>query len=123
MGRRKVVTYLGTSKDVRKKIKEADCIVLPSYYREGVPRTLIESASMGKPIITTDNVGCRDIVKDGYNGYLAEPKSVKSLVEKIDKFLKLSKENRKPLGENGRTKVIEEFDEKIVIEKYLKELI
>lgn len=119
----KIVTYLGTSKDVREEIKEANCIVLPSYYREGVPRTLIESASMAKPIITTDNVGCRDIVDDGYNGYLAEPKNVESLVEKIEEFLKLSKEKRTSLGENGRSKAINEFDEKIVIEKYLRELV
>ena len=117
-----ILNYLGTSKDVRQEIKNSDCIVLPSYYREGVPRTLIESAAMAKPIITTDNVGCRDIVEDDYNGFLCEPKNVESLVGKIENFLRLSEKERNFLGENGRVKVEMEFDEKIVIEKYLNEI-
>ena len=75
---------------------------------------------MGKPILTTDNVGCRDIVEDGYNGYLAKPNDVDSMVEIIERFLKLSEDERKVMGENGRKKVLKEFDEKIVINKYLK---
>ena len=75
---------------------------------------------MGKPILTTDNVGCRDIVKDGYNGYLAKPNDVESMTEVIEKFLNLTDEGRKTLGENGRKKAVEEFDEKIVIDKYLE---
>ena len=67
---------MGTSKDVRNEIKKVDVIIFPSFYREGVPRSLIEAAAMGKPILTTDNVGCRDIVEDGYNGYLAKPNDV-----------------------------------------------
>lgn len=116
------IKYLGTSKDVREQIKECDCIIFPSYYREGVPRSLIEGASMGKPIITTDNVGCRDIVEDGYNGFLAKPKNIQSLISKIEKFISLSEVEREQLGNNGREKVEKEFDEKIVIEKYLKEI-
>lgn len=114
------IKYLGTSKDVRHEIKKVDCIIFPSYYREGVPRSLIESASMGKPILTTDNVGCRDIVEDGYNGYLAKPNDVNSMVEIVERFLKLSEDERKVMGENGRKKVLKEFDEKIVINKYLR---
>lgn len=117
-----IVSYLGLSDDVREQIKEADCVVLPSKYREGVPKTLIEAAAMEKPIITTDNVGCRDIVEDGHNGFLCKPKSVESLVRKIEYFLKLSEENRDVLGKNGRIKVEREFDEKIVIEKYFEEI-
>jgi len=117
-----IINYLGTSEDVRHEIKKSDCIILPSYYREGVPRTLIEAASMGKPIITTDNVGCRDIVENGYNGFLCQPKNSDSLIEKIKKFIELSTEERNVLGKNGRGKVKKEFDEKIVIEKYLREL-
>ena len=75
---------------------------------------------MGKPILTTDNVGCRDIVEDGYNGYLAKPNDVNSMVEIVERFLKLSEDERKAMGENGRKKVLKEFDEKIVINKYLK---
>ena len=117
------IRYLGTSSDVRNEISQADCIIFPSFYREGVPRSLIESAAMGKSILTTDNVGCRDIVEDGYNGYLAEPKSVESMLEIVDKFLNLSKDQQKRLGENGRKKAVEQFDERIVIESYLNEII
>ena len=77
---------------------------------------------MGKPILTTDNVGCRDIVEDGYNGYLAKPNDVESMVEVVEKFLKLTVEERDVLGKNGRKKAVEEFDEKIVIDKYIKEI-
>lgn len=114
------IRYIGTSKDVRNEIKEADCIIFPSYYREGVPRSLIESAAMGKPILTTDNVGCRDIVEDGYNGYLAKPNDINSMVEIVEKFINLSEKDQKNLGNNGRIKVVKEFDEKIVINKYLR---
>lgn len=117
-----IIKYLGTSQDVRNEIKEADCIVFPSYYREGVPRALIESAAMGKPIITTDNVGCRDIVEDGYNGFLCEKKNPLDLVEKIEKFLNLTEKEKSILGENGRDKVEREFNEIIVINKYLDEI-
>lgn len=114
------IRYIGTSKDVRQEIKEADCIIFPSFYREGVPRSLIESASMGKPILTTDNVGCRDIVEDGYNGYLAKPNDIINMVEIVEKFLNLDENKQREMGNNGREKVVKEFDEKIVINKYLK---
>lgn len=114
------IKYIGTSKDVTEQIKNADCIIFPSYYREGVPRSLIESAAMGKPIITTNNVGCKDIVQDKYNGFLSEPKDVQGMVENIKKFLKLSTEERKQLGINGRKKVEKEFDVNIVVDKYLE---
>lgn len=114
------IKYLGTSKDVRKEIKECDCILFPSYYREGVPRSLIESAAMAKPIITTDNVGCKDIVNEGYNGFLAKPKDLNSLIEKIEKVLTMTKEELDQLGINGRMKAEKEFDEKIVIQKYIE---
>lgn len=117
-----VIKYLGVTNTIKENIRNADCIILPTYYREGVPRSLIESAAMAKPIITTDNVGCRDIVEDGYNGFLAKPKNVESLVEKIEQFLTLNMEKRIHLGENGREKVEEEFDVNIIIEKYLNEL-
>lgn len=116
------IRYLGTSKDVRNEIKQADCIIFPSFYREGVPRSLIEAAAMEKPILTTNNVGCRDIVEDGYNGYLAKPNDVESMAKIVEKFLTLTNEERSKLGKNGRKKVIEEFDEKIVINKYLTEI-
>ena len=113
------INYLGGSDDVRVKISKADSIVLPSFYREGIPRVLLEGASMQKPIITTDNVGCRDVVDDGVNGYLCEVKSAEDLADKMERMLKLTNEERNAMGKAGRRKVMKEFDERIVICKYI----
>ena len=115
-----VVNYLGTSDNVEAEIAQADCMVLPSYYREGVPKSLLEAGAMGKPIVTTDNVGCRETVDDGYNGFICEPRSSESLKDSLNKIIILSHEERLKLGSNSRLKIESEFDERIVIEKYLK---
>lgn len=114
-----IVNYLGTSDSVEKEIAQVDCMVLPSFYREGVPKSLLEACAMGKPIVTTDNVGCRETVDDGINGYLCEPRSTTSLVEKLELMITHSHEQRLDMGQQSRTKVENEFDEKIVINKYL----
>lgn len=113
------ITYLGTSDDVRVEIAQADCIVLPSYYREGTPRTLLEAAAMARPIITTDAVGCREVVDDGVNGYLCKVRDSYDLAEKMERMLLLSQEQRTEMGLRGRAKMVAEFDEQIVIDKYL----
>lgn len=112
-----IVTYLGVSDDVQSVISDYDCIVLPSY-REGLSRVLLEAASMAKPIVTTDVPGCKDVVDDGVNGYLCQVKDAVSLQEAMEKMIALSDEERKEMGRRGREKVIAEFDEKLVIEKY-----
>lgn len=116
------VKYLGSSDDVRVEITDADCVVLPSYYREGTPRILLESASMEKPIITTDNVGCRDVVNNGVNGYICEIRNAKDLAKKMQMMINLSEDDRVAMGEAGREKMIKEYDEKIVINKYLESI-
>ncbi len=115
-----VVNYLGTSDSVEKEIAQVDCMVLPSFYREGVPKSLLEACAMGKPIVTTDNVGCRETVDDGINGYLCEPRSTSSLVEKLELMISQSHEQRLQMGLESRTKVEKEFDEKMVIKRILK---
>ena len=116
------VYYLGSSDDVRVEIAQADCIVLPSFYREGTPRVLLEGASMQKPIITTDNIGCRDVVDDGVNGYLCEVNNAIDLADKMEMMLKLTDEQRNTMGKSGREKIIKDFDEKIVIRKYIESI-
>lgn len=113
-----IVTYLGHTDDVRPFIANVDCVVLPSY-REGTPRTLLEAASMAKPIVTTDTVGCRDVVEDGKTGFLCHVRDAKDLADKLEKMLHLSDEEREKMGELGRQKMIKEYDEKIVIDRYL----
>ena len=116
------VKYLGSSDNVRIEISKADCVVLPSFYREGTPRILLESASMAKPIITTNNVGCRDVVDDGINGYLCEVRNAQDLASKMELMISLPDKDRKTMGEAGREKIVKEFDEEIVINKYLKSI-
>lgn len=112
------VNYLGVSDDVRAEIAMADCIVLPSY-REGTPRTLLEAAAMGRPIVTTDAVGCREVVDDGQNGYLCQPRDAGDLATKMERMLSLTDQQRADMGLCGRAKMVREFDEQIVIRKYL----
>ena len=114
-----VIKYLGKSDNVSEEIAKVDCVVLPSY-REGTPRTLLEAASMAKPIVTTDVPGCRNVVDDGINGYLCEVRNTQDLVNKMEMMLSLSEEERKVMGKAGRKKIVKEFDEKRVINKYLK---
>lgn len=114
----KIINYLGTTNDVPSVIAKCDCLVLPSFYREGIPRTLMEGASMEKPLITTNNVGCKEAVIDGYNGFLCEVQNSKDLTDKMEKFLLLSKEEKERLGKNGRKLMKEKFEDSIVIEKY-----
>lgn len=113
-----LITYLGTSSDVKQQIRNCDAMVLPSIYREGVPRTLIEGAALGKPIITTNNVGCKDTVDDGFNGFLCNPKDSEDLASKLEKFILLSNEEKHQMGLNSRIKAEKEFDEEIIIKKY-----
>lgn len=114
-----VIHYLGVSDNVRKEIARADCIVLPSYYREGTPKTLLEAAAMARPIITTDSVGCRDVVDDGVNGFLCRPKDAVSLADNMVRIITMGRAELESMGLCGREKVERDFDEKIVIEKYL----
>lgn len=113
------VLYLGVSDNVREEIAQADCVVLPSY-REGTPRTLLEAAAMARPIVTTDAVGCREVVDDGINGYLCNPKDASDLADKMERIVSLSHAQRKAMGLRGREKVERQFDEEIVIRKYLE---
>ena len=113
------VKYLGVSDDVREHITSADCIVLPSY-RQGTPRTLLEAAAMGKPIITSNVVGCKDVVEYGVNGFICELKNAQALALKMKEMLLLSENQRRLMGENGRFKMEKEFDDNIVIQKYLQ---
>lgn len=116
-----VINYLGESDDVRAHVAKVDCVVLPSY-REGTPRVLLEAAAMARPVVTTDSVGCRDVVDDGINGYLCRSKDAVDLADKLEQVASLSKTERKVMGNCGRKKVEREFDEQIVIRKYLEEI-
>jgi len=114
-----LIEYLGVSDNMEKVISKVDCVVLPSY-REGLSRVLLEAASMEKPIITTDVPGCKDVVDDGINGYLCEVQNSEDLAKKMIKMFSLSLEKREEMGIKSREKVIAEFNEDILINKYLE---
>lgn len=115
------IEYLGTTDDVRQFIEKADCIVLPSY-REGAPRTLLEAASSAKPIVATDVPGCHHVVRDKFNGLLCKTKDVDDLAEKMGAMASMSDQQLQEFGLNGRKKMEAEYNENIVIHKYLEAL-
>ena len=112
------VKYLGVTSDVRSAVAKADCIVLPSAYREGVPRSLMEGASMERPLIATDIAGCRDVVRDGFNGFLCRPRDPESLASAMQRFIGASGAKRDAMGRNGRKMIRDGFDETIIAKIY-----
>ena len=113
-----VLEYLGSTDDVRPHIAAAHCVVLPSYYREGVPRTLLEAAAMARPLITCDSVGCRDAVDDGVNGFLVRVRNASDLSRQMQRFAALTDDQREAMAHASRRKVEREFDEQLVIDAY-----
>jgi len=116
---KKWIVYHNKQKDIRPWVANADCVVMPSY-REGMNNVLLESASMARPLITTNVTGCRDIVEDGVNGLLCKVKDGKDLAEKMKQMMNLPAAEREAMGKKGREKMIREFDKKIVIQIYLQ---
>lgn len=112
------VEWLGHRDDIKELIEICDVFVLPSY-REGIPRTLLEAASMAKSIVTTDAVGCKEVVDDGVNGFLVPIKDSKSLARKI-KVLIDDETLRQEMGKKSREKAINEFDVHVVVQQYLR---
>lgn len=112
-----IVNYLGVTKNVVPFIARTTALVLPSY-REGIPVSLLEAASMGRILIATNAVGCKDAVDDGVNGYLVPIKDAKSLANAMRKVILMSYQERVTMGQAGRKKVEKEFAEEIVFGNY-----
>ena len=113
--------WLGHRKDIREILMVSDICVLPSYYREGVPRCLLEAMAMQKPIITTDSVGCREVIEDCVNGYMIPVRDASALAKALDKLI-LNEALRHYMGIASRKKVENEFDEQIIVDALLKNL-
>jgi glycosyltransferase involved in cell wall biosynthesis len=118
-----IVEYLGSASDVRPVFAEADCIVLPTYYREGVPRVLLEASAMGLPVIASDWPGCVDAVDDGVTGLLCQPRSAENLAAAMARIAGMSAGERAAMGQAGRAKMEREFGEEIIHRAYLDALI
>jgi glycosyltransferase involved in cell wall biosynthesis len=112
------ITWLGTEKNMPKLIANANIVVLPSFYGEGVPRILIEAASCQRAIVTTDMPGCRELVKDGVNGLLVTARNVDALAGALAKLIE-APELRKVMGQRGREIVEKEYSEQQVIAQTL----
>ncbi|MCX7155361.1 MAG: glycosyltransferase family 4 protein [Rhodocyclales bacterium] len=112
----RIITPLGHIDDMADLLREIDVMVLPSFYREGVPRSLIEAAAAGLPIITTDTPGCRDVVEDGVNGYLVPVRDSNALADALRKVLEAPALAAR-MGAAGRVKALTEFDERLVFDR------
>ena len=117
-----VIQYHGQQKSVLPFQKLSSCTIHPTYYPEGMSNVLLETAACGRPIITTDRSGCREIIDDGVNGYICKQKDSEDLIRQIEKFLALSWEQRRDMGLAGRKKIEKEFDRKYVVNAYLEEI-
>jgi glycosyltransferase involved in cell wall biosynthesis len=113
-----VIEYLGDTDYVKEVILESDCVVLPSVFREGIPRSLLEASSLGIPVIATDIPGCRDVVDDNVTGYLCSPKNHMDLEKKMELIVNASEEKRRTMGKAGRDRVSKLFDVNIIIGAY-----
>lgn len=115
-----LIIYHGLLDDVRVMLKDAHCVIHPTFYPEGMSNVLLESAASGRPIISTDRPGCREAIDNGVNGYIVQEQNSEDLIEKVEEFLNLSYEKRKEMGIKGREKVTNEFDRNIVVNTYLE---
>lgn len=115
----KIIIYHGMQRDIRKFLKNTHCTIHPTYYPEGISNVLLESAASARPIITTNRSGCREVVDEGSNGFLVEPKNSKDLIQKIERFIELPWEEKKKMGLAGRKKVENEFNRQLVVEAYM----
>lgn len=117
-----IIVYHGMIRDVKSILCNIHCTVHPTYYPEGISNVLLESSACARPIITTNRSGCREVIDDGVNGFVVGEKDSEDLIEKIEKFLNLSHDQKKEMGLKGREKVEREFDRQIVIDKYMAEV-
>ena len=114
----KYIQWLGYRTDVRDLLKQSHIVAFPSYYMEGLPKSLIEADAIGRPIITSNSVGCKETVVDGVNGFLIKPKDVDALTEKLDLLIS-NTELRQNMGRESRMYAEKYFDIEVVKERHL----
>lgn len=116
------VIYHGLVDDVKLYEEKCHCVVLPSFHPEGVSNVLLEGAACARPLITTDHAGCKETVTDGVTGYIVRQRDSNDLIDKMLRFINLSYDEKVQMGLAGRKKIEEEFDRKIVVDAYMKEI-
>lgn len=114
-----IIKYLGFTNNIQKIYEHKGIVVtLPSFYGEGLNRSLMEACASGKPIITTDIAGCRETVDEGTNGFIIKPKSPKELANAMIRFIELDEKEKRDFSMKSREKAVKQFDIKNVIKKY-----
>lgn len=113
------IKYLGYCENMPEIFMDSDIMCFPSYYREGVPKAVLEASAAGLPIITCDSIGCRDTVKEGINGFLVSPRSPEEVAEKLDILLSDSR-LRERMGDASRQMAVNEYDVNTVADKHIK---
>lgn len=116
-----VVKYLGMVEDMVEVLHQVHCIVLPTFYPEGINNAMLEAIATGRVVITTDMPGCRELCKDGENGYLVQPQNIEQLIGAIEKFMNVSDEDKQAMGECGHRLAADSFDRNIVIDAVMEE--
>ena len=117
-----IVKYRGSQKDIKPFVTASHATIHPSTYGEGMSNVLLESASSGRPIISTDNPGCLETFIDGETGFIYHGGDVGALCEQVKKFLALPNEERKTMGKKGREYIKANFSRRIVVEAYLEKI-
>ena len=113
------IKWLGYRTDIRELLQQCHIVAFPSYYREGVPKSLIEATAIGRPIITCNSIGCKDVVEDGVNGFLIPIKDSDALTEKLRVLIE-NPELRRKMGEASRRIAERDFSIDIVKKKHLE---
>lgn len=116
------IDFLGYQSDVKPFIQDSQCIIQPSHGGEGLSNVLLESAAMGRILIASDIPGCRETINNSYNGFTFRPENTDDLIEKIEKFINLSRLEKIKMGLNSREKIKNEFDRDIVVKDYLTKI-
>ena len=115
----KYIKWLGFCANMRSILEQCHVVAFPSYYREGVPKSLIDACAVGRPIVTTLSIGCKDVVDDGVNGFLVPIKDSEALAQKL-RILFEDKDRRIQMGKASRARAEKEFSLETVVNKHLE---
>lgn len=117
-----IIIYHGLVEDMREIYKDMHCTIHPTFYPEGLSNVLLESAASGRPIITTDRPGCKEVVLINENGFLIKEQDTEDLINKIQNFINLSWDKKRNMGLRGRRYIENKFNRNLVINAYLEEI-
>lgn len=118
-----IIKYIGIQSDISKILSDVHCVIHPTFYPEGISNILLEASSTGRPVITTNRSGCREVVSDKTTGFLIKEHSLEDLINKINEFILLSSQEKIDMGVKAREKVSKEFNRKIIVDHYTQEIL